>query len=475
MPFPNEHSCRLLEPGQFVRFFRKTVKDSNDIGDYKATGKSYDLLIGYRKDGSSDVQTHRYPKDTWTAEEAGKHCRAHKGSFEAAKHLQAMAVKGVKFKICGYELQEMASEEVLRSVSALDYRRIMKADPRACFRAYVIGHEGESSGKVVGMGRVIKKWAHSAVENINKKLAIGTKIFHMHGPTNEHDGRNPIGEIVGKTLSDIAGRLSSIAIAYIFPEFRDIPLDIASIEGDIIMPETINPNARAVDVDVEEITAIALGNSQINKPGFAGATLLASLQEFADNADYEKPPKEGEKPMTKDEIRQAIRDGKFKPSDLFGSAEMSDDPIVQEVIREKRRNEEGFEGRQSEKLRADVAKAEQEKKDLQAKLETLGKANLKTRASEAVKPAVEKRKLDEKQSAFILKRADKFEPKSEESLAGDLDRFLDAQLDELKGFAEIYGIKAGAAGTAGVGAGRAADTSIDDLLTPDALKDEIKK
>ena len=85
MPLPNEHSCRLKDPGQFVRFFRKHVKDSNDIGDYKATGKPYDLLIGYRKDGSSDVQANRYKKDTWTAEEARKHCKAHKGIlFEPA-------------------------------------------------------------------------------------------------------------------------------------------------------------------------------------------------------------------------------------------------------------------------------------------------------------------------------------------------------------------------------------------------------
>jgi hypothetical protein len=293
--------------------------------------------------------------------------------------------------------------------------------------------------------------------------------------TNEHEGRKPIGEVVGKVLSDIAGKLSSIAIMYIYPSYRDIPLDVASIEADITLPETINPNARVVDVDVEDITAIALGNSQINKPGFAGATLLASLQEFADNASHEKTPKEGEKPMTKTELIAAIREAKLTLSDLFSPREIADDSTVQDVIREKRRNEDGFETRMSTKLEAEKAKLEQEKKDLQTKLDTSLKAGLKTRAAEAVKPAIEKRKLDEKQTAFVLKNAAKFEPKSEESLAGDLDKFLDAQLDELKGFAEIYGIKPGEGGKAGVGAGKAGDTSVDDLLTPDALKDEIKK
>jgi len=380
----------------------------------------------------------------------------------------------MKFKIAGEQLQEMAAEEILDHISASAYKRIKASDPKAEFRAYCIGHEGESSGKVVGMGRVIKKWAHSAIENINKKLAVGTKIFHMHGDTNEHEGRKPIGEIVGKTLSDIAGRLSAIAIAYIYPAYHDIPLDVASIEADINMPESVNPNARAVDVDVEEITGIALGNSEIVKPGFAGATLLASLQEFADNAGHEKPPKEGDK-MTPDELKKAIREARMRPSDLFGSDEIADDPIVQGVIRERRRNEEGFGERMKEKLEGEKAKLEQEKKDLQAQLAVSSKAQLKIRAVEAVKPAVEKRKLDEKQSAFILKHADKFEPKSEESLAGDLDKFLDGKLDELKGFAEIYGIKAGEPGTAGVGAGKPGDTSVKDLLTPADEKDESKK
>jgi hypothetical protein len=291
--------------------------------------------------------------------------------------------------------------------------------------------------------------------------------------TNDHEGRKPIGEVVGKALSEVAGRLSSIAVMYIYPPYRDMPLDVASMEADIVLPENVSPNARAVEVDVEDITAIALGNSQINKPGFAGASLLASLQEFAADMSPEKPHKET-KPMTKDELRQAIRDAKLSPSDLFGPKEMSDDSLVQEVIREKRRNEEGFETRQSAKLEAEKAKLEQEKQALQAKLDAASRGLLKTRAAEALKPAIEKRKLDEKQAAFVLKHADKFDPKSEESLAGDLDKFLDGQLDDLKAFHDLYGIKPAEAGKPGVGAGKPGSSSLEDELTPDALKDESK-
>jgi len=105
----------------------------------------------------------------------------------------------------------------------------------------------------------------------------------------------------------------------------------------------------------------------------------------------------------------------------------------------------------------------------------LGKGLLKTKVADSIKSAIERRKLDEKQSAFIMKNASKFEPKSEETLGSDTDRFLDSQLDELKGFAEIFGIKPEGQGAAGVGAGKATDKTLVDELTPDALKDEPTK
>jgi hypothetical protein len=382
----------------------------------------------------------------------------------------------MKVKVGGYQIQEMAAEEILDHVSASAYKRIKALDPKPVFRAYCIGHEGESTGKVIGRGRVIKNWVKAAIEGMNSKLAIGTQFFHMHGQdTNDHAGRKAVAEVAGKTLSNIAGKLSAIAIAYVYPEYRDIPLDVASIEADINMPETINPNARAVDVDVEEITGITLGNSEICKPGFAGAGLLAQVQEFAESASHEKTPKEGDKPMTKQEIVAAIRESKLTLSDLFSPREIADDSAVQEVIRDKRRNEDGFERRTSEKLEAEKAKLEQEKKDLQAKLDASNLGLLKTKAADSLKSAIEKRKLDEKQAAFVTKNAAKFAPKGEDTLAGDLDHFIDAQLDDLKGFTELYGIKPGEPGKAGVPAGKTGDTSVADLLTPDNLKDETKK
>ena len=159
-------------------------------------------------------------------------------------------------------------------------------------------------------------------------------------------------------------KLSSIAIAYIYPDYRDIPLDVASIEADIHLPEKIGPVVKISDVDVEEITGIALGNSAIVKPGFAGATLLASLQEFADNADREKRSKGGGETMTLDEIKTAIKEGRYRLSDVFGDDEISKDPSVLRIVRGETQAEYEHRTRTDKKFDEERAKWEKDKKDL---------------------------------------------------------------------------------------------------------------
>lgn len=86
MPYPNEHACRLNEPGKYKQFRRQSRKSSN--------GKTYDVIFGIFSRGGRNVseeQAYRYPKGSWTASEARAHCRDHKGSFEAAA--QQMTVK----------------------------------------------------------------------------------------------------------------------------------------------------------------------------------------------------------------------------------------------------------------------------------------------------------------------------------------------------------------------------------------------
>ncbi len=78
-PFPNEHACRLRNPGDFqAESFRRTSRNHN--------GKQYSVIMGKLKGESTMTQqAFRYPKDTWTAAEARSHCSSHDGiGFEAA-------------------------------------------------------------------------------------------------------------------------------------------------------------------------------------------------------------------------------------------------------------------------------------------------------------------------------------------------------------------------------------------------------
>jgi len=79
MPFPNESSCRLRDPGAFApnSFRRMTVKSKS--------GKKIGIIIGKLKgESKTTTQTLRYPTSDWTVEEARADCKKNGGSFEAA-------------------------------------------------------------------------------------------------------------------------------------------------------------------------------------------------------------------------------------------------------------------------------------------------------------------------------------------------------------------------------------------------------
>ena len=184
------------------------------------------------------------------------------------------------------KLQQMASSEIMNIIPKDIYEEIKQRDPHPLFQAYVVGHEGEAIGKVVGVGTKILNWFSSAINKIWKKLNYGTKIFHGHNIDSSHEGRQSIGEVVGKAIKTIKDKVNAIAIMYIHPEFRDLPLNVASIEVDMdITDDSVH------DVNVGDITGIALGNSAIEKPGFEGATLLSQIQAMSKKLKITDEPK----------------------------------------------------------------------------------------------------------------------------------------------------------------------------------------
>lgn len=345
-------------------------------------------------------------------------------------------------------VREMAQSEIADMIGPARIREIQRTDPHPVFKAFVVGHEGEARGYLVKVGNIVKHWFRDAVEKLHGSIQMGLKIFHGHSDTNDQAGRVAIGEVVGKKLMTIGSRASVVVACYIRPEFRHLPFDIASIEASVDLEED---RTRGLYVaDVGEVTAIALSNSAIETPGFAGATLLGQLQAFAKSRvkeDYlpDKP--------TAEDVKQAIREAGLHPSDLFMAGEITADPVLREQMREKNASPEIFyEMREMKRQLAEsekrLAEAQKDKTKLEERIASQD-AVIKTGAIESAKARVAslfekakaERKLEERQSKFITTRLARFVPQKPEEVEKEFNTFLDAEIDEEKRIAkEVYGI-----------------------------------
>jgi hypothetical protein len=221
-------------------------------------------------------------------------------------------ITGTVFNFSQSELHDMVNPDTIQ--------RIKASDPNPVFKAFVIAHEGEADGILVGQGRKIFKYFRDAIMKVGSALKMGTAVFFRHADEgNSHINREPIGETVGKMFKEIGGKLHAIATFYIYPAFRDVNLQSASIEADI---ELSLEGGREVRVeDVQDITGVAL--SDRDKPAFPGATLLATMHAFSEDEEREEDlsdpaqndftPKSEPVPVTLDDFKNEVaKDAKKK-------------------------------------------------------------------------------------------------------------------------------------------------------------------
>jgi len=337
------------------------------------------------------------------------------------------------------EIQNMARAEILSLISAKEYERIKKIDDEPEFRVYAIAHEGTAEGKIISAGYAKQSWFRATIKKLGEKIQEGIKFFHMHSATsNSTDNRQPLGEVVGKGVQEIGKKLYALVAAYIYPEFRDMPLDIASIEADIVYSKE---NGKVKIDDVKDVTGIALGNSAVISPGFAGATLLGCVQAFA-----KKSSGKGDV-MTKaelKELRKQIEEGEVKPSDLFSEDELTQDPDVQAMVTkaEKKAVTGEYEHRKRTDAAFDKARADwdKEKKALEDKNKELSTSNANLKVGDVLAGLAKERKLDEKQIAFVNKNIGQFEVKDAEKVKEEMDTFV---TDQLKAYDEVSEIITG--------------------------------
>lgn len=330
----------------------------------------------------------------------------------------------------------MADSEVLGLISPRTIKDIKREDPNPVFKVFRVGQEGEARPNIVGVGATVQRWFQSAIEKLTEKLGLGIPVYHNHAPTNTGENRKAIGEIVGKALKNIEGSLSSVAVAYIYPQFRDLPLDVASIEAGVMIPQD-SRNFEVNDVDISEVTGIALGNSAINKPAFPGATLLAQLQAFAGNSNQSD---KGSGKMTLEELRKAIQEANVTPSQLFEAEDLTNDPVIRAHVKQEVAGEWNHRKRTDEAF--DKARKEWEttEKDLLAKIESNSKAALKAKARETFDSILAERpklKEDARLVKYISKAFDKsFTPTDEAKVKDELNKFVDDQVTE---YADLMG------------------------------------
>ena len=330
-------------------------------------------------------------------------------------------------------VEHMAEADLLGFVDPVRLAALRQTDPHPEIRAYVIAHEGEAEGNLVGYGRAAIQYFGAIVRKIYDRLAAGTPIFRGHNSDNSHGGREAIGEVVGKARRMVDGREATVAAVYVKPEHRAEKLDVCSIEANIAFVAEGEGKARAVDVD--DITGIALGDGEKETPGFPGAKLLAALQAFARD--------KGET-MTKEEIIAAIKEAKLSPGDLFDEATLREDKTVASIVESETEKERGYGSRQSKKVEKLQQELSEKEANFEKQLAEAKGAAVRATSRGTLDALMTERKLDDAQKKFVERYFERFETEAteEEALKGDLNKFLDGQLSEFRALAaDVYGVE----------------------------------
>lgn len=352
----------------------------------------------------------------------------------------------MKVKIIAH-LQHMANSEIMGMINQNVFQRIKNIDESPEIRVYVVGHEGTAKPNMVGAGQKIFQYFREAIQKLGDKLKDGVMAFHNHGiGSNSHEGRDPVGELIGKSVKEIGGKLSALAAVYIYPKHRSKNLDIASIEADVAY--SVDKDGIAYVDDFETITGIALGDSRINKPAFPGATLLASMQAFQTERGKFNHNNGGGR-MTREELKAAIKEGNFSPSDFFNEGDLSSDSSVKRLT--SKAEQTGYEHhkqkveRQLGKPIDDYVKESDEKiKGLTKEKDELNsKFFITTKTNPIFRTIVGEKKLSKQKETFVEKALTRFTAtaKTDEELKVELVKFVDSQIKEFEETAKIFGVK----------------------------------
>ena len=322
-------------------------------------------------------------------------------------------------------------EEIKGMIDPLRLASIKQTDPNPIIKAYAVGHEGDHTFHLVGMGKRVVRWVKEMVGELYNKIAVGTPIFNGHNPTsNSTANREQLGEVVGKTLKNVGDKVYSIVAVYLKPQYKNHPLDVASIEADMGFDSdgtVLTPSL------IDKITGIALGNSAVATPGFPGATLLGTVQAFANQGES----------MTLAEVKAAIVELKLGVTDLFTVDEVLVDKKVEAQIKETNKDTYNHAKRvetENTSLRNEVSTLKNTHAD---ELKKRDMDITRYKSKDRFSSLMGERKLSDQQKKFAEKNWGQFksEATTDKAVDTDLNTFIDTQLTEYKSYAEMFGIK----------------------------------
>ena len=359
------------------------------------------------------------------------------------------------------QLQLMAAGEILQYIPPDTLATIKQKDKHPLFQAYVVGEEGEATPNVVGSGARVLNWLRASISAMVSKLQFGTKIFHNHAATNEHSGRTIVGELVGKALEYVGGKMRAVAVTYIYPQFKDNIFDAVSIEAEVELDPSGNSNT-IDDIHVGEITGIAVGDRRYNKPAFASAGLISQLQAFDIQGNEQGGNKMAD--LTIEQVRDFIMLRRLTPSELFSEDMVTKDSVVRGKIKAE------FEQRERLQKEFDAFKAEGTAKvtKLETDNKSLRQMLISGKAQSLAQAIIAERKMPEPKAKYVSGKIPNFkvdgEAVDDAAIKGQLNKFIDGHIDDfINNIEPLFTTKAPSNGKDN-GQGRAPDKDVSLLL-----------
>lgn len=214
----------------------------------------------------------------------------------------------------------LTEQEIIEIVGRDEFERRKKELPGGLFKGFVLCHEGEASPNILGKGRQKVSWPRSAVQSAYNTIRNGLKFFNKHNTDNSTTGREPYGEIVGKTQKMIDDRLSTVVVGW-FDKAHKPAADKSDIVSMEAVWDMIDTGTEIVAKGIDRITGIALGQSSEALPAFDGAVGLASVQAYG-GITVDEPQVATKPKLSFHEAKDLIRQMVVHPTQLYETNEI---------------------------------------------------------------------------------------------------------------------------------------------------------